>query len=192
MTKKPILLDIPDRFETERLIIRIPNAGDSKQLIQAIKESHERLIPWFPWAKEIPTEEESEARLRASYAKYLLREDFLLHLYLKDSGTLIGSSGLHVRDWNVPKFEIGYWVRTGYEGKGLITEAVTSITKFGFDIVGAKKILIRMNSKNLLSEAVAIRAGYFYEGTLRNFEKDTSGNLADMKFYGLTSSDFYN
>ena len=139
----------------------------------------------------MPTVEASEVRLRDAYAKFLAREDFLLHLYLKDNKTLIGSSGLHPRDWNVPSFEIGYWIRTGYEGQGYITEAVQAITKYGFETLEAKKIIIRMQGDNIRSEAVAKKAGYLYEGTHRNYERATSGKLADMIFYGLTDKDYH-
>lgn len=33
----PILLDFPDSFETERLLIRAPRAGDGKAVYDAIK-----------------------------------------------------------------------------------------------------------------------------------------------------------
>ena len=164
---KEILLEFPDSFDTERLTIRCPRPGDGAEFNMAMVESFDRLKPWFVWALEVPTEEENEIRLRQARAKFLTREDLWLLLFLKGTETLVGSSGLHSIDLSVPKFEIGYWVRSRYEGQGYITEAVKGIADFAFDTLGAKRVKIRCNTDNARSAAVARRAGFEYEGTTR-------------------------
>lgn len=187
----PLIQQLPESFESERLILRVPRAGDGVQLFDAVNESHERLKPWFPWAQELTGVEERELWVRQSYAKYLLNEDMPLGLYLKEDGKLIGGSGLHYRGLHVPAFEIGYWVRTGYEGQGYISEAVQAVTRFAFNEAGANRVFIRCDMDNLRSQAVAIRAGYQYEGRMRNYErKADSAELTDMLFYGMTRSDY--
>lgn len=47
----PILRDIPDHFETERLLIRVPRAGDGPVLLDAIQESIVELREWMDWAR---------------------------------------------------------------------------------------------------------------------------------------------
>lgn len=56
METNPILLSFPDRFETERLIIRAPEWGDGERINEAILESVEELKPWLPFARNIPAE----------------------------------------------------------------------------------------------------------------------------------------
>ena len=162
-----VLLEIPDSFDTERLTIRCPRPGDGPEFNAATVESFDRLQPWFEWALKVPTVEENEVLLRQAQAKFLTREELWLLLFLKGTETLVGSSGLHGIDWSVPKFEIGYWVRTGYEGQGYITEAVKGIADFAFDRLGARRVKIRCNTDNARSAAVARRAGFEYEGTNR-------------------------
>ncbi len=187
----PILRDFPDRLETERLLIRVPQAGDGVLMHEAVLESHARLKPWFPWAQTVLSAEDYEIHMRKQHAKFVLKEDMMLLLFLKENGKLIGSSGLHPRGWEVPKFEIGYWIRNGCEGKGYVIEAVHGITQFGFDTVGAKRIIIRCDSRNQRSESVARRAGYIYEGTFRNYERQWDGDkLIDMKYFAMTEADY--
>ena len=121
---EPILRDFPYSFETDRLTIRGPLPGDGMLVRTAVVESQDVLKEWMPWAVTIPTEEELEARVRNGQLKFLAREDLWMMLLLKGSNTVFGGSGLHRIDWSVPKFEIGYWVRTSYAGQGYITEAV--------------------------------------------------------------------
>lgn len=164
----PILRDFPESFETERLLIRPPMPGDGPELYAAVKESLNELAPWMPWPKEHRTVGDSEASARGARARFLERKELRMHLFLKGTDTLVGSSGLHRIDWDVPKFEIGYWCRTGFTGRGLTTEAVRGIAAFAFDVLGAKRVEIRCDPLNRPSARVAERAGFRLEGELRN------------------------
>ncbi|MCF6410672.1 hypothetical protein [Pseudalkalibacillus salsuginis] len=62
----PILLDIPEQFETERLLLRAPQNGDGAMVNEAIRESYEFLHEWMKWANHIPETEETEANARTS------------------------------------------------------------------------------------------------------------------------------
>jgi RimJ/RimL family protein N-acetyltransferase len=102
----------------------------------------------------------------------------------------LGSSGLHPRDWSVPKFEIGYWCRKRFVGKGYITEAVRGILRFGFETVGAKRIEIRSDSSNERSIRVAERVGMEREGELANDHPGMDGSLRNRVVFGLTDGDW--
>ena len=176
----PILRDFPDQFESERLTIRAPRPGDGAENCAAIQESLAELRPWMPWAVEPLTPETQEAVMRRAHADFMARTDLMLLLLLKGTDTLIGSSGLHRIDWRVPRFEIGYWLRTGYTGQGYMTEAVNAIAAFAFDTLGAHRVEIRCEEGNSRSAAVARRCGFPLEGVLRNRTRNhLSGELVN-------------
>jgi RimJ/RimL family protein N-acetyltransferase len=181
----PILKDFPESFETERLLIRSPLPGDGPEMHAAVNESLGELTPWMPWPKEHRTVEDSEASVRRARARFVAREDLMLLLLLKGTETLVGSSGLHRIDWGVPKFEIGYWCRTRFAGQGYVTEAVRGITAFAIEALGARRLEIRCDSRNLPSARVAEHAGFRLEGELRNNELDTGGHLRDTLVYAM-------
>lgn len=60
----PILLDFPDHFATDRLLIRSPLPGDGAVFNEAIRESVESFKPWFPFVNPIPSVKDSEASVR--------------------------------------------------------------------------------------------------------------------------------
>ena len=184
--KQPILMDFPESFETERLLIRSPLFGDGPELHAAVRESMGELTPWMPWPKEHRTVDDSEASARRARVAFLQRSELRLHLYLKGTDTLVGSSGLQRIDWEVPKFEIGYWCRTGFTGHGYMTEAVRGIRAFAFDALGARRVEIRCDSRNLASVRVAERAGFLLEGELHNNEVGTDGGPRDTLIFALT------
>ncbi|MFZ7943535.1 GNAT family N-acetyltransferase [Neobacillus sp. 19] len=164
---KPILIDFPEEFYTERLVIRKPIPGDGKAVYEAIKGSLNELKPWMPWAHREQTEEDVEANMREAHAKFLTREDLRLHIFHKETGEFIASSGLHRINWDVPKFEIGYWVDTRHSGNGYITEATEAITHFAFTHLNAKRVEIRCDSKNVKSRAIPEKLGFSLEGILK-------------------------
>lgn len=182
---KPILKDFPESFETERLLIRSPMPGDGEELFAAIRESRKELKPWMPWVHHHRTPDDSEESARRGYVEFLERGDLRMHLFSKGTDTLIGSSGLHRIDWDIPRFEIGYWLRTGFTGRGYMTEAVRGIAAFAFDEFGANRVEIKCDSTNTKSVRVAERCGFRLEGELRNNEKSPSGELRNTLVFSM-------
>jgi RimJ/RimL family protein N-acetyltransferase len=165
---KPSLLEFPEEFTTERLLIRKPLPGDGKTVYKAIQASLNELKPWMPWAHSNQTEEDVETNIRDSIAKFITREDLRLHLLDKVTGEFIGSSGLHRINWDIPKFEIGYWIDTRHSGRGYITESTEAITNFAFNELRAKRVEIRCDSTNTRSRAIPEKLGFTLEGILKN------------------------
>ena len=179
----PLLLDFCDEFHSERLCIRSYRASDGPALNAGVLESLAELRPWMPWAQEPPTMEKSEAVCRRARGRFLAREDLMLGLFLKADNTFVGNSGLHPIDWSVPRFEIGYWLRTSCCGRGLMTEAVSVIADFAFDTLDAQRVEIRCDRRNDRSRRVAERAGFSLEATLRHNSRGTDGELRDTLLY---------
>lgn len=163
-----ILLDFPTEFTTDRLLIRLPLPGDGQVVYEAIKASIQELKPWMPFAQKDQTVEETEENIRGAHAKFLLREDLRFLIFDKQDGTFIGSTGLHRINWEIPKFEIGYWVDSRYAKQGYITEAIEGLTNFAFRELNAKRVEIRCDDLNINSKKVAMRLGFVLEGTLKN------------------------
>jgi len=185
----PILFDFPDSFETERLLIRAPRPGDGVMIYDAVCETLDALRLWMEWALPEPSVALYEGFARRSAADFIARVDLPLLLWLKEGETLVGSSGFHPRDWDVPRFEIGYWCRTRFEGQGYISEAVRGVSQFAFDHLKAQRLEIRCDARNERSARVAVRAGFHLEGTLQNHMRDTNGHLRDSLIFARLPND---
>jgi RimJ/RimL family protein N-acetyltransferase len=183
----PLLIDVPDRLETERLVLRVPRPGDGRVLNDAIRASHDELAPWLPWAGTLPTVDESEAHCRRQQARFLLREDFVMLLFLRGAdgseGELLGGTGLHRIDWALRKFEIGYWRKTGFAQRGFMTEAVRAMARMAFDALDARRVEIRMDDRNESSWKLAERAGFTLEALLRFDSVTPAGEPRSTRIY---------
>lgn len=162
----PLLLKIPEEIQTDQLIIRAPQVGDGALVRPVVLANQEYLKAWMPWAVNVPTAEEYEIWARKRRLAFLAREELPLMLLWRETGQYIGGSGVHDIKWEVPKFEIGYWIAQEFEGRGLVLEAVNAITTFLFETLNANRVEIRCDVNNVRSAAVARRAGYTHEGTL--------------------------
>ncbi len=183
----PVLLDIAEQLETERLLIRATRAGDGAQHFAAVQESItdlRRYLGDLPWIKEEPSKAHSESYCRKARSRFIKREDLTFLMITKANEHLVGGIGLHRIDWTIPKFEIGYWCRSSAQGNGYVVEAVNAITDFAFSQLEARRVEIRADDDNTASWKVAERAGFDLEGTLRNFLRDTaSQQLSDLRVY---------
>jgi len=166
MEVEPILLDFPTEFYSRRLLIRMPKPGDGQAVYEAIEASREELQVWLPFARQKQSLEETEANVREAHAEFLMRKDLRLHIFNKETGKFIGSSGLHRINWNVPKFEIGYWIDTRYSGYGYMIEAVEAISNFAFNRLNARLIEIRCDEKKIKSLAIPEKLVFHLDGTL--------------------------
>ncbi len=184
---EPLLIDVPERIETARLILRCPRRGDGAVVNPAVVASHAELDPWLPWATTLPSLEESEAHCRRQQARFILREDLVMLIFARDDsgaeGELLGGTGLHRIDWSLRRFEIGYWRKSGCEGRGVITEAVTAIARMAFDALGARRVEIRMDDNNERSWKLAERAGFTLEAVLRFDSATPAGEPRSTRVY---------
>ena len=183
----PLLLDVPERLETERLVLRCPRPGDGPAVNVAVCESLEGLRPWMPWAKAAPSLDDSEAYCRRMHAKFLLREDLVLLIFERGSdgaaGPVLGAVGLHRIDWVARCFEIGYWRRKGLGGLGIVSEAVRGLARMAWDRLDARRLEIRMDEDNVPSRNVAERAGFTFEGLLRLNALAPDGSARSTRVY---------
>ncbi|WP_449354469.1 GNAT family N-acetyltransferase [Virgibacillus natechei] len=182
--KNPILKDFPHEFQTKRLFIRLPLPGDGEVVYQAIQASRQDMKKWLPFAKKDQSPDDVEISVREAHVQFLKREDLRLHLFNRETGDFIGSSGLHRIDWEVPKFEIGYWIDSRQSGKGYMTEAVEGIADFAFRELHANRVEICCDTKNFKSRAIPEQLGFSLEGIHYNDSAQIDGGgLRDTCIY---------
>jgi RimJ/RimL family protein N-acetyltransferase len=182
----PLLVDVPDHFETGRLVLRSHRRGDGAVLHDALVESITELrkFLWMlPWVAEGQTQDSAEIRCRRCEANFLSRSDLPYLAFERSTGRLVGSVGLHRTDWDVPKTEVGYWIRTSEAGKGYVTEGVQVLVAWAFDQLRAERVELVVDDQNIASRRVAERCGFVLEGILRNVLRGPDGILRNTCIY---------
>ena len=110
-------------------------------------------------------------------------ETFAFAITLDDK--VIGSIGVF-RQQNIHRqtAEMGYYIAEEYWGKGIMTDAVKQICEYVFENSDILRIYAEPFAYNTGSCRVLEKAGFQYEGTLRN-NAVKNGKVIDMKMYSL-------
>jgi RimJ/RimL family protein N-acetyltransferase len=146
----------PERIETERLLLRVYEEGDTPAfaaLLETSRESYAAFIPFF-------LEDEPAERVRRSRAQFLAGESFPYVAFAGDR--LIGGCGLLPRI-GPGALEIGYHVRADATGNGYATEMASALIDVAFDWCGVERIELHIDPGNTASIRVAERLGVPYE-----------------------------
>jgi ribosomal-protein-serine acetyltransferase len=188
--RRPFLRDFPEALIGPRVMLRRWRDDDAQPLFDAIMESRDHLQRWMLWAASYHTVDDAVEFVRRQSGHWALDAHVGMGLFARQGETLLGSAGFHVRSFDIPSIEIGYWLRQSAEGHGYMTEAVRLITNFAFDEFGARRVMIRCDARNARSKAVAERLGYVFEGCHRNDSLGTDGDVRDTLVYAMTPEDF--
>ena len=186
----PTAIPLPEAIPGERVLLRPWRPGDAAALFAAVTESKERLRPWMPWVEGYRARADAEAYVERVGANWADRCDLALGIWHRESGRLLGATGLHNIDWSVPSFEIGYWIRDGEEGKGYVEESVRLLVRLVFADLGAQRLAITCDAENTRSRRIPERIGFLLEGRLRNHQRTAQGTLRDTLVFALTPEDW--
>lgn len=152
----------PD-LETERLYLRRVANEDVNEifLLRSNKETM-KFIP-RPLAK---TEEDALAHIALIDSKIEANEGINWAITLKNNSKLIGIIGHYRIKPENYRAEIGYMLLPEYHGKGIITEAINVVVKYGFEKMKLHSIEAIIDPENYASEKVLQKNGFVKEAHL--------------------------
>lgn len=107
-----------------------------------------------------------------------------VHFAIRNSeNKLIGGIGFNSITVN-HKAEIGYWLAKSYWGNGIMAKAVVQMCKYGFQEFRLSRIQALVFSFNGRSKSVLKKAGFEYEGNLKNWYLK-NGKIFDGELYSI-------
>jgi len=101
---------------------------------------------------------------------------------------LVGCMWATHTDWSGLSTEISYAVLPRFRGQGVATEATAALAVDLLAEHGFQRIEQRIAPGNIASRRVAEKAGFTYEGLLRNAGY-VHGDRTDMELWSLTAPD---
>jgi RimJ/RimL family protein N-acetyltransferase len=185
------LARVPDRIETERLVLRPPRVDDAEAVIEAVEGSRTELTRWMEWAPFMRTVDDARRWAQRCVDAWDAPDsvDLPIVIIRREDGRFLGATGFHRANWAVPSIDIGYWMRTSEAGKGYVRETVTALTRVGFGQLGLRRMAITCAATNDRSRRVAEACGYVLEGRLRNDDRLPDGSLRDTLVFSLIDTD---
>ena len=159
--------------ETSRLRLVLPNKADAPRMVRYYDVNREHLAPWESLRS---AEFYTEAYWAAEIAK--VKNDFLadraLTVVLLDKlnpdGPILGQVSLrNIVRGAFQACHLGYSLDHQAVGKGLMTEALTTVIAYAFNDMGLHRIMANYIPTNERSGRLLRRLGFVVEGYARDY-----------------------
>ena len=186
MIKQEKKFDLP-RIETKRFILRKFTENDIDDLYEYASDNEvTKFLSWDTY-KSVDIAVDYIENILLKYSK---NEIAPWGIEWKENSKLIGSIDFVYYDRKNFSAEIGYVLNKNYWNKGIMTEALNEIIKFGFDKMDLIRIETRLDPMNVASERVMQKNGLKYEGTLRKKEF-LKNKFIDVKYYSILKDEYF-
>jgi RimJ/RimL family protein N-acetyltransferase/nitrite reductase/ring-hydroxylating ferredoxin subunit len=143
------------------------------------------------WIPLIPVPySESDARAFILMALQSWREGTSYEFAIADVADdgYLGSVGVH-GGANARRWAIGYLVAPQARGRGIATRAVRLASRWAFETFDLERLALWTLPGNVRSQRVAEKAGFRYEGLVRNWDVGRDGLPTDVVMFSLTPED---
>jgi len=161
-------------FETERLKVRKFVMEDAQPLFENHLE--EKVKKWIPNETYADVEEAENAINFYIGCVNNSRLPYVLAVELKETGELIGDTGINEVEGKCNEVEIGYGICDKYSGKGLATELLNAMTEFVVTSLKIDVLYGRVMRGNHASVRVLEKNGYAFVKEEMGAEDDPYGN----------------
>jgi RimJ/RimL family protein N-acetyltransferase len=177
----PEVVDVGDGVTLRRF-----TADDVAPVVEAVNATLDTLRPWMEWAQEPATVERQREWFVETDRAWETGTGFHYGLFDAD-GTIIGGIGYHVR--NGPGvLEIGYWIGSAYEGRGIVTRSAEALTRVAAAVDGVTRVEIHCDPANVRSAAIPRRLGYRLVDE-RDEERHAPAHTGRMQIWSIDAAE---
>jgi RimJ/RimL family protein N-acetyltransferase len=187
-------------IKTENLILRKYEIDFIPLLFEAANESKGgEFSRWMPWCHENYAIKDSREFIEKTVenwknAEDAWREDMQFGYAIFDAETekFLGGAGLNQPSKVSKMFNLGYWIRTSEQNRGIASRATRTLARSAFeDLPELNRIEIVAAVENIPSQKAAEKSGATREGILRK-RLIVGGRIHDGVMFSLVREDFQN
>lgn len=110
---------------------------------------------------------------------------------IEQCNMFVGCIDVKRAEWLNGDCEIGYWTMPEHRGRGFMSKALDTLSKWVLLEQGFTRVEVRVAVENLSSQRVAEKAGFIREGIARQAGRVHSGRV-DLVIFSRVSSDLSN
>ena len=153
----------------------------------AVERDREYLGRWLPWVDQTTEEDYTAGFIKTSLEQFAHNEGLAAGIWCGEE--LIGTIGTHKIDWLNRRVEIGYWVGSRFQGRGIVTAACRALIDHAFNEWKLNRVEIHCATSNAKSCAIPERLGFQFEGVLRRAQL-VRGDYFDIRVYSMLFQDW--
>jgi len=162
--------------------LRLLEERHAQAAFTAVDRDRAYLREWLPWV-DLTTEVDYTASfIKTSLTQFANNEGLSAGIWRGDE--FIGGIGTHKIDWLNRRVEIGYWIASRFQGRGIVTAACRALIDHAFCEWDLNRVEIHCAAGNEKSCAIPKRLGFRMEGVLREAQL-LNGSYRDINVYAL-------
>ena len=154
---------LPDEIKGERIVLKKNAVEQAEEIFLCADSDREHLRPFLMWVDKVKTLDD-EIKFIEGSDSWKGKPMRSYGIFYKDK--YVGNIGAHSIVLADNKCELGYWIHSKYEGKGLVSEAISLLEKTLFS-AGFTRIEAYCATQNTRSIKLAERNGYKLEGKIK-------------------------
>lgn len=175
------------QIETDRLILRRMMQTDAEDMHDyACRRDVTQHLTWDPHPSMLYTRE----YLAYVNAHYAAGDFFDWAVVERESGRMIGTCGFTRFHCEADCAEIGYVIHPAFWGRGIATEAVGAVIRFGFQRLSLNRIEAKFMEGNEASRRVMEKNGMTFEGMMRQ-SMYIKGEYRNVGICSILRHEFY-
>jgi ribosomal-protein-serine acetyltransferase len=166
------------------IVVRTYTPDDDRALFDLIDANRAHLRPWMIWEPTTTAVSDARRWIESCLASPTDLEGNGLWV----DGALAGGIGVTLNTVS-NSGEIGYWLGSEYEGRGIVTRVCARFLDHVFDDLGLHRMKLSAAVENARSRGVARRLGMREEGVTRDGCRVADGYL-DLVWYGILEDEW--
>src|SRR5579871_1530287 len=147
------------------------------------------LRKWLPWVDLTNQVDDTLKFVKMTLAQFANTEGLTAGIWRGDE--FAGVIGTHKIDWLNRRVEIGYWLGSKFQERGIMTESCRILLNHAFQEWDLNRVEIHCAPSNKKSCAIPKRLGFELEGVLRKSQR-ISGKYLDANIYAMLARDWKN
>lgn len=169
------------------LELRTLHRGLAARIFQTVDAERAQLGRWLPWVHSTLGLPDTVRFLQN--ARDLFLQGGGIHGAIWYQDEFVGMMALHVLSKADGVGNVGYWLSSRAQGKGIVTRLLAAFLTYCFDEWRLHRVELMCAVGNEASCRVAERVGFRLEGVLRE-ARLVNGAYTDMKLYALLEQEW--
>lgn len=180
-----IFSDFPT-LETARCILRKPRKDDSEALFRLMgDEAVTRYLGRHPLA----TLQQADERIQLYWTAFESQIGKTWMIVDNSEQVVIGTCGLFNLRRHHARAEIGYALIPSWWGKGITSEVVAEVLRYGFEVMQLHSVEAQLDPENIASKRVLEKHGFVQEAYFReDFYHPVKEMFTDTAVYSLLAT----
>lgn len=171
-------------LETERLLLRRVDSNDINEIFTL--RSNPETMKYIP-RPLLKTDEDALEHIAIIDSKIDSNEGINWAITLKDNPKLIGIIGHYRIKPEYYRAELGYMLLPEYHRKGIVSEAVREVVKYGFQVMNLHSLEAVIDPKNHASAKVLEKNGFVKEAHFKEYVF-FEGRFLDSVIYSILNN----